>query len=43
MRLPKFWNIIAAMLDRIPSGWGIPLLVIIGALFWLGVMKLLGV
>lgn len=37
--MKQLWN---WLLDRIPSGWGIPLLVIIGALFWLAALKLFG-
>lgn len=38
----RAWNWILTQLERIPSSWGIPLVVIIGALIWLGVAKLFG-
>jgi hypothetical protein len=38
----KFWRRVAAALDRIPSRWGIPLLVIVAVLIWIGALKLFG-
>lgn len=38
----RVWNWVLSQLERVPSGLGIPLLVIIAALFWLGALKLLG-
>lgn len=31
------------MLDRIPSRWGVPLLVVLAVLIWIAVLKLIGV
>jgi hypothetical protein len=42
MRLPKFWNLVAKMLDRIPSGLGIPLLVGLAVVIWIVALKLFG-
>jgi len=38
----RLWGWFVALLERIPSAWGIPLLIIVAVLFWLGVLKLLG-
>lgn len=43
MCLPKFWTLVASILDRIPSGCGIPLLVVLAVLLWIAALKLMGV
>ena len=40
--MQRFLRFVAGLLDRVPSAWGIPLLVIVAALMWLGALKLLG-
>lgn len=40
-RLPsmqRFWRFVAGLLDRVPSAWGIPLLVLVAVLMWLGLL-----
>lgn len=38
----KLLHFAAGLLDRVPSGWGIPLLVIFSALIWIAALKLAG-
>lgn len=40
--MSKLWKWFTGLLDRVPSAWGIPAMVIAGALIWLGVLKLFG-
>lgn len=38
----RVWNWLMSQLDRVPSGWGIPLMVVFGLVFWIVVLKLAG-
>jgi len=40
--MQRILRFVAGLLDRVPSAWGIPLMVIVAALIWLGALKLLG-
>jgi hypothetical protein len=40
--MQRFFRLVAGLLDRVPSAWGIPLLVLVAVLIWLGALKLLG-
>lgn len=40
--MQHFWRFVAGLLDRVPSAWGIPLLLLVAVLIWLGVLKLFG-
>jgi hypothetical protein len=40
--MQRFLRFVAGLLDGVPSAWGIPLLVIVAVLIWLGVLKLFG-
>lgn len=41
--MSKLWKWFTDQLDRVPSAWGIPLLVIVAVLMWLGILKLFGI
>lgn len=38
----KVWARLTDQLDRIPSSWGLPIMVIVGVVFWIVVLKLVG-
>lgn len=38
--MQRFWRFVAGLLDRVPSAWGIPLLVLVAVLMWLGLLAL---
>jgi hypothetical protein len=40
--MKQLWDAFLRLLERTPSGWGIPLLVVLAVLLWLGVLKLFG-
>jgi hypothetical protein len=40
--MQRFLRFVAGILDRVPSAWGIPLLVIVAVLIWLGILKIFG-
>jgi hypothetical protein len=36
--MQRFLRFVADQLDRVPSAWGIPLLVLVAVLIWLGLL-----
>ena len=38
--MKPLWAKLADQLDRIPSHWGVPLLVLAGVVFWIVALKL---
>jgi hypothetical protein len=41
--MKKLWNGFTNWLDRVPASWGIPTLLLIAVLMWLGILKLFGI
>lgn len=39
--MKSFWGRVADRLDRVPSGCGLPMLVVVGVVFWIVVLKLM--
>lgn len=41
--MKKLWDRFTDWLDRVPASWGIPALLLIAVLMWLGILKLFGI